>query len=338
MRPTRVDPSGERGPTKSQAVGPRWRRTSRGFYVPADVDVDVPEQRILEASMRLPEGGAVTGWAACRLLGANFFDGLGRDGVTTLPVPLCLADRGQLKAEPGVVRYRDRLDPAEVVRRAGIPCATPVRALFDVARYAPSLREAVVAIDMMAAAELVSIRQLTDYVSGKARWRGVPLVRRALRLASEHSRSPNETRMRLVWLLDAGLPSPLVNQPVFDRSGRLLGIADLLDAKAGVVGEYDGADHRTARRHSRDVARSDRFRRAGLEYFTITGPDLADRRLMVRRMQATRDRAAWLSESERAWTLEPPFGSGRELSLDERLEHRAWEIAVYEQHERELAG
>ena len=35
-----------------------------------------------------------------------------------------------------------------------------------------------------------------------------------------------------------------MNCPVHDRSGRLLGIADLLDEEAGLVVEFDGADHR----------------------------------------------------------------------------------------------
>ncbi len=48
-------------------------------------------------------------------------------------------------------------------------------------------------------------------------------------LASEHSRSPNETRLRLIVELDAGITALHVNCPVHDRDGRLLGIADLLD-------------------------------------------------------------------------------------------------------------
>lgn len=56
-------------------------------------------------------------------------------------------------------------------------------------------------------------------------------------LASEHSRSPNETRTRLIYLLDAGLPTPLVSCPIRDRAGRLLGIADLFDPVAGLAVE-----------------------------------------------------------------------------------------------------
>ena len=161
--------------------------------------------------------------------------------------------------------------------RRGIPCVTVERAAFDAMRTALDLREAVVAMDMVAAAELTSVLRMRHYVQGRSGWAGVGQVRAALDLASEHSRSPNETRLRLVWVLDAGLPIPEVNRPVLDRGGRLLGVADLLDVAAGVVGEYDGADHRAARRHTRDVAKEDALREHGLEVFRVTALDLPDR-------------------------------------------------------------
>jgi hypothetical protein len=175
-----VDPAGLTGPTKAQASGPRWRRTSKGYYVPAHVSGDVPEQRILEQSMRLPPGGAVTGWAACRLLGAAFLDGLDPSGRTRLPVPLWVGDLTQLTADEHASVMRDDLVPDEQTTRAGIRCSRPLRAVFDAARRAPDVREAVVVIDMVAAAELISLRQLREYVAGRRRLRGVPKVRAAL--------------------------------------------------------------------------------------------------------------------------------------------------------------
>lgn len=181
-----------------------------------------------------------------------------------------------------------------------------MRTPFDEARTAPDLREAVVAIDMMAAAEQASISQMRAYLETRAGWRGEEQVRRAVDLGSERSMSPNENRMRLVWVLDADLPPPLVNQPVLDRRGRLVGIADLLDAEAGVVGEYDGAERRAAKRHSKDVAREEDFRGLGLEYFKVVGPDMRSHGLVADRMAFTRGRATWLTEARRAWTIEPP--------------------------------
>lgn len=327
VRPVPVDPAGVTGPTKAQAAGPRWRRTSKGHYIRTAAAEDAPEQRVLEQSVRLPTGGAVTGWAACRLLGAAFFDGLARDGRTRLPMPLWVGDLAQLTKDQHVTVMRDAIRTEELTTRLGIPCSRPLRAVFDEARSARDVREAVVAVDMMTAAELVSIRQLRVYVEGMTGVRGVPKVRAALQLASEDSRSPNETRMRLIWVLDADLPQPLVNQPVFDRCGRLLGIADLLDPVAGVVGEYDGADHRSAGRHSADVDRESRLRDAGLEVARVTGPDLLEPARVVDRLRRALKRASSQPVGQRRWTIEPPPDWPVELPLHDRLEQRAqWEV------------
>jgi hypothetical protein len=327
VRPVRLDPTGINGPTRGQARSKKWRRSSRGYYVPCMADDSVPEQRIQEMAVLLPPGGAVTGWAACRWRGAGYFDGLSSDGRSRLPVPLVVGPRHDLRDRSGTIVSRDRLAPDEVTVVRGLPTATPERALFDEMRAADSVRGAVVAMDMMAAAELTSVTRMRRFSAGKAGWNGRPQVRAALDLADENSMSPNETRMRLVWVLDAGLPSPLCNQPVFDPHGNLIGVADLLDPLAGVVGEYDGAAHRGARRHRRDVLREDRFRRAGLEYFKVVGPDLADVDLVVDRMVTTRQRARFPPTSERGWTLTPPEGwydSPLEtMTLDQRLAYRA---------------
>ena len=290
--------------------------------MPAHVDGTRPEQRALEQSVRLPPGGAVTGWAALRLAGANFFDGVAPDGRTRIPVQLAVGAR-KIRADDSVVVSREPLCPAEVVRRHGVPCTRVTRALFDEMRRATDHREAVVAMDMAAAADLVSLTRMGAYVAEHSLWRRSREVVRSLRLASERSRSPNETRMRLIWLLDARLPAPLVNQDVFDRGGRLIGVADLLDPLAGVVAEYDGADHRGARRHSRDVARAEDFRRVGLEYLTVTGPDVPRRRLVAERMLTTREKTLFRPRRRRAWTTEPPPGWPVAETLDELLVRRA---------------
>ncbi len=334
VRPVPVDATGASGPTPGQARGPRWRRTSHGLYVPVAVDGSIPEQRIMEQSTRLPDGGAVTGWAACRLWGGNFFDGLETDGRTPIPVPLVVGS-GQIRPDEKVRVARDRLPAEEVVRRFGVPCTTRERAVFDAARMAPGLREAVVALDMAAAAEITSPTRVAAYAAGHRGWRGVRQVQRALPLASELSRSPNETRTRLIWVLDAGLPHPLVNRAVFDLTGRLLAIVDLLDVEAGLVGEFDGADHRAASRHSKDVEREDRLRRHGLEYVTVTGPDLADTARVARRILAARQRARGLDPERRRWTVQPPPWWEVAPPLDDVLDRRDALREIHEAQERQ---
>ena len=176
-----------------------------------------------------------------------------------LAVPMLIGHHTRMATRPGVRLVRDTRLPAPI-RVCGVACASPERATYDAMRLAEDDREAVVVLDMAAAAEITSIRRVASFVDRQVRRPGVDRVRRALPLASEHSRSPQETRLGLVWVIDAGLPPPLVNRAVQDRSGRLVGVADLLDVEAGVAGEYDGAVHRARARHRKDVERLERFR------------------------------------------------------------------------------
>lgn len=323
VRPVCVDPDGQIGPTRGQTQcqtqGARWRRTTPGLFVPSSISDGRVEQRILEQSMRITGSGAVTGWAALRLHGGNFFDGLESfDGRTRLPVPI-IAGSDRMRAHEDIVLTRERLLPSEVLVLHGIRCTTIERALFDEMRRTGLVREGAVSMDMAAAAELTSLLRMRSLAGSRARFPRLPLVREALGLAAEGSRSPQESRFRMIWELDAGWPRPLLNRAVFGLDGTLLGVPDLLDPDLGVVGEYDGADHRAIDRHTRDVRREDLFRRAGLEYVEVVGRDLRDPGLVVDRMNAARERAGSVP---RRWMLDLPGPHPAELSLDDRLDMR----------------
>jgi hypothetical protein len=320
-----LDPLGQVGPTRSQAASGRdWVRTSRGLFVPADIDRDVPEQRILEQSARAPQHAVVIGWAACRLHGGNFFDGLRSPDLRRLPVPINVGPRGFLAADREVAVHFGRLPSADLVSRYGMQTVAVTRATYDAMRLAPDEREAVVVLDMMAAARLVSIRMLSDYA---ARWATArePFVLPATVLANEHSRSPMETRLRLIWVLDAHLPTPLVNCDILDRQGNFLGEVDLLDPASGTVGEYDGAEHRNALRQARDVAKEDRLRNVGLEVARITGPDMTRVPLVVHRLRAAHARAAATPATDRLWVARP-----RPDDLHELIQRRIARQAAYD--------
>lgn len=107
----------------------------------------------------------------------------------------------------------------------------------------------------------------------------------------------------MIWVLDAGLERPLVNWPIADADGRFLAEVDLLDARAGVVAEYDGADHRSGARHTRDVRREESLRAAGLEYLTVTGRDLPDPGLVVARIRRACQRAADIAPDRRTFLI-----------------------------------
>ncbi len=101
----------------------------------------------------------VTGWAALRLLGGGFFDGVGPDGSTLLEVPLLIGHRTRIASRPGVRLVRDTRMPTPI-RVCGVACAPPERATYDAMRLAEDDREAVVVLDMAAAAEITSIRRV----------------------------------------------------------------------------------------------------------------------------------------------------------------------------------
>jgi len=326
-----VDPSGCVGPTRMQARGPHWRRTSRGFYVPADVDNALPEQRIVEASTVLPSAGAITGWAALRWAGGVWFDGLTADGRSRRPVTV-VTSTFDIRPQRGIAVSQERLDPRELTSVDGLVVTEPVRSLSFEMRYASSFREAIVCFDMAAYSDLVSIDEMVTYATGHPGWTGIPQMRKALLWVDENSWSPREVTMRLIWVLDAGFPKPLCNHPVFDRFGTLLGIPDLLDPEAGVVGEYDGSLHLEGRQRRRDREREEAFRRVGLEYFTMLRGDAGDRQAMVARMEEARGRASWAAEAKRAWTTDlppwwtPTFTVEQRRALDQGARERLLRI------------
>lgn len=277
-------------------------KVAPGHYVPAGTDRSRVEQRIVEAMCGLPPTAVVTGWGSGRMHGAAFLDG--RAGRTMLPVQVLLPAGSHRAARPGVRFVEGR--PDEVVLIHGIRCAAIVPAVFDAMRLRRDVRDAVVDLDMVAAARLVTVADVQEHLASRASWRGtpgVPIVREALPLASNRSASPPETRLRLVWQLDAGLPPPLVNVPVYDRRGRFLGIPDLLDLEAGLAVEYDGDDHRDPVRHSDDVDREAGFRGAGLEVTRVTGRDLRRTPELVHRLRTARSRSRFEPASRRRWVI-----------------------------------
>ena len=200
---------------------------------------------------------------------------------------------------------RSQLAPHERRFVAGLWCTAPTRAVFDEVVRRGRLRPGVAAACMALAARTLTLEELRRYAATRPAWEGIPLFRDVVALSNECFRSGPEVYLQLRWRLDAGLPEPLANPPVFTRDGRLLGYPDLLDVEAGVVGEYDGSAHRSRDRHRADVAREDRFRGVGLEYFTVVAGDLADERLVVTRMRDARSRARFAPPPDRPWTLDP---------------------------------
>src|SRR5689334_23232462 len=110
VAPVRVDPRGVTGPTRAQARSTAWRRSSRGFYVPAEVDGTLPHQRIVEAAAPMPPAAAITGWAALLWMGGAWFEGRDASGrhLRDVVIASCQDD---IRAQPGFEICQERLNP-----------------------------------------------------------------------------------------------------------------------------------------------------------------------------------------------------------------------------------
>ncbi|MEI7059314.1 hypothetical protein WBG06_26065 [Nocardioides sp. CCNWLW239] len=304
VRPVRVDRAGMGGPTPKQARGRGWRRSSRGFYVPAHVDPDSPQQRVLEASVLVPEDGALTGWAALAWRGVRWVDGCDEGGH---PRPVAVVTPGcRVRARPGIEVSHERLLRGERESHDGVVITGPLRSTAFEVRRAPSPLEAVRWLDLVLASDLISLKEMSAYADELTAWAGIDRLRWALRCADENVWSPAEVDLRLTWAVRMGLTDIVCNRPVFDLEGRHIGTPDVLDLQAGVVGEYDGELHLVGRQRAKDLRREGAFRRAGLEYVTMVASDRGDPSDFIRRTWEARTRARRTPVSERGWTLTPP--------------------------------
>ncbi len=298
VRPRSADEGGRDGPTPGRASGPGWRRTSRGLFVPTGVQ-PTAEQRIVEVASGLPAHGMLTGWAALRVYGAAFFDG--SDSFRKpMPVPVLVAADLRLRSTAGRRTLRDRALPEPRIV-CGLPCAPPERAVIDAMRLSDGGRDAVVALDMAVAAGVTDVWRVRAAWGEEIRRVGAQWVRFGLAHADGASRSPTESRLRLIWTLDARLPQPLVNPEVRLSDGTFVGVPDLLDPDTGLAAEYDGALHRGRERHRVDNTRRERFVEAGLEPVTVVAGDSLPE--VVRRLRAAHRRAAARPVAGRRWMV-----------------------------------
>lgn len=331
MVPVRVDPLGIDGPTPGQARGPRWRRTpGPGLFVPSSVPVDSGFQRIVEAVAGAPEGSGATGWAALHWQRARWFTGRTAHG-DPLPVPLAIGDTAHLAPRAGVQLHRDWLFDGDIIHVDGLPITRAERSICTAALRARSLEDTVRIICMAMADDLASLSELRSYA---ARIKGRPHTRRlndAIELSDENIWSPQEVTLMMRWRLQRPGCVPLCNPPIFDRRGTHLLTPDLLDARAGVIGQYDGLLHERTRVRRRDLEVEEVCRELGLEVVTMLSSDLRDLRSFDRRLAAAYERAAprCRDHSERAWTLDQPWWwidtstVARRRALDE-TDRRIW--------------
>jgi very-short-patch-repair endonuclease len=292
------------GLTPGQARGPHFTKTSSGLYVPAGTDRALPQQRVIEVAARLPSYAAVTGWAACLLHGAAWFDGLSLDGKTQQPVGVAVGPRGGVRRHPLIAVSFERLPEWEVCVRYGVRVVRPERAVLDEMRR-HDRREALVVLESSLAGRITSLERFGRFAAAHRGVRRFDVVRWALPRARGRARSPMEVRVRTVAEEDAGWPRLLVNRVVLALDGTRIGEVDLIDEDAEGAIEVDGADHRAADRQAWDITKEEALRGVGFEVTRVTGRQALDPVTLAPRLVAVRQRALGRVTPLRQWRLKP---------------------------------
>ena len=293
------------GVTPAMLRGSRWRRSSRGFYVPAGAAA-TPTQRIVELAPLVPAGGAITGWAAAYALGVDLLDGLDPHSMAPVPATVLLgSDIG--RADLPLVRFRRaRLEPDEIMTDHGLVVTTPLRTWVEAVLEGPDLVEAVVAADLVAGTLHLDPAALTRWCEANHMFRGMRRIRSALAWADSASASPWETRLRLFYRRQAHLPKPLVNQPVFDLEERLLGVPDLFDPEVGLATEFDGQAHRERRQHRADNLREEALESANLVVCRVDSLDFRSPVPLAERLRRRYEQGRKRDRRQDRWTLRQP--------------------------------
>jgi hypothetical protein len=179
--------------------------------------------------------GIVTGAAASALHGADWVD-------ADIPIELIL---NCARPPGGIVTRHERIADDECIRAGRLPIATPARTAFDLGRYLPR-GKAIERLDALMRAAPFSTEEVLLLAKRYRGARGVRRLKVAIPLVDGGAASPRETALRLLFM-DAGLPRPTTQIPIFDHDGRLLRTVDMGWEDFMVAAEYDGDQHRTDR-------------------------------------------------------------------------------------------
>jgi len=180
-----------------------------------------------------------------------------------------------------LVSRRMTLGVDDVLDLGSLRVTTMARTAFDLARR--DVAEGVVALDAMWRTGVLSPEELLEFAAGKKGLRGIRQVAYVASLADRGAQSPMESRLRMVLVLEAGLPKPETQLEVPDDYGGVLATLDLGYRRPKAGAEYDGKDHDTKRNRIRDSRRHNRLKGAGWHVLQYGSEDMRLRRHVIRR-------------------------------------------------------
>jgi hypothetical protein len=176
----------------------------------------------------------IAGVAASALHGAAWVD-------DDIPIELVARTRPQ----SGLVLRRETLGDDEITRVDCMAATTVARTAFDLGRRL-ARGEALARLDALMRASPFSTEDVLLLEKRYRGARGVCQLREMLPLVDGGAASPQETRLRLLFI-DAGPPRPTTQIPIVENR-KLVRVVDMGWEEFMVVAEYDGDQHRTDRK------------------------------------------------------------------------------------------
>lgn len=251
------------GLTPRQVNGPRFRLITKDVHVAAETEVDLHTRcSAFQLAVDIPM--VFSHFTAAELYGVP----IERDAKTHVSL--------RAEVEPrmrGLVAHRV-LSLGDVWTIDGFPVTSPGRTFVDLAAKL-DLVSLVIAGDVLARRS--SLDEFDRALASASGRRGICLAREARALLNPASKSPQETRVRLI-LLFAGIPAMDVNRPAIGRDGRQFAEPDLGEHEVLVALEIEGGDHQSdPRQWQRDIGRDARYRDNGWHLIKITKSDIYER-------------------------------------------------------------
>jgi hypothetical protein len=235
--------------SESLARGLLTRHELRRWYKPIFKDVYVPSRAVLTLENRSygawlwsRRRAVIAGVAASALHWASWVD-------DTASIELIWR---RSRKHDGLVVRQESLEVDEVMHVAGLPVTTPARTAFDLGRHLPR-GEALARMDALMRAAPYSLNDVFTIAKRHEAARGVRQLRELLPRVDGGAASPQETRLRLLFI-DSGFPKPTTQIPAVEAGGRLVRMLDMGWEDFMVAAEYDGDHHRTNRsRYVKDL-------------------------------------------------------------------------------------
>ncbi|MER7453362.1 type IV toxin-antitoxin system AbiEi family antitoxin domain-containing protein [Nocardia beijingensis] len=237
-------------------------------------------------------------------------------GMTTWGIPLDRVHLTRSRINGGrlsrrVVVHSARMEPDEITLIDDIRVTTPARTVLDIAR-SEEFEQSVALGDSALRQGLTTTAELGEHLRRARRRPGCRRAALVLEFLDGRSASVGASLSRIL-LHRAGIPAPEVRARVFSDEEVCVGRVDFLFPDLGVIGEFDGGDHRTAaprgplpaaRVVTAERVRADRLRDLGWAVVRWTWSDLSAPAQLTDRLDAAIRTAAGIRRRG-YWTPTP---------------------------------